>query len=521
MADDAKATCIAGCCIFLLLFAFISLITLFCSIHTIGPERQVIIHNLNGRVCHNGPQTIVLSPFREKEWRDAVKIAPLDYSLITHSLTGIPRHENGPQMFFLQPYEVLVSSQAKVLLKFDEYIKYVDRLTGQERVLNGPQLVVPLPEEVSADGVQLMAFLNRQTAVLVLNKNTGGQRLMESGTGDRNVFAPGPYEEILEQRSLIRIGPHEAVIVRDALGAMTIHNGSDTGDSSTAGAGKSFFLMPYTEIFEMRWSLYDRPGISNSGDTHVVTVVDLRSRKIFFQYRVATSDNVAMTIEGTIFWRVVRLDRMIATTADPEGDVWHHSRSALISAVSANSLSQFMRNFNGIAHNASMAQEHDGFHSDRGLEVVSLEVTGYQPVDEETRQTLQEVIRETTNRINRLQAQESENEVQEAALNASIVLEARRRELIETEAENQKLRALNAGQAEGMQLAASASAFMNGLNQTIPDIDSRIALYNLHNHMRAKATNMAHLASGGGTLFLTPADMNLRLQMPAPSSEER
>ena len=40
-----------------------------------------------------------------------------------------------------------------------------------------------------------------------------------------------------------------------------------------------------------------------------------------------------------------------------------------------------------------------------------LQVTGYQCVDAKTAEILQEIIRETTNRINRMQKQESENDV--------------------------------------------------------------------------------------------------------------
>merc|ERR1740138_1328007 len=117
---------------------------------------------------------------------------------------------------------------------------------------------------------------------------------------------------------------------------------------------------------------------------------------------------------------------MVNFTADPCGDVWHHARSALISAVSKVTLATFMTSFNSIVAQSFQDQAGDGFYNDRGLEVHSMEVTKYDCVDEETAATLQAIIEETTNRINRLQAQRSENDVKAAKLEADINLEEQR-----------------------------------------------------------------------------------------------
>ncbi len=51
------------------------------------------------------------------------------------------------------------------------------------------------------------------------------------------------------------------------------------------------------------------------------------------------------------------------------------------------------------------------FYRDRGMEIKSVEVRSVQCKDAATQRILQEIIQEHTNRINRLQQQESENEV--------------------------------------------------------------------------------------------------------------
>merc|ERR1719486_757510 len=140
-------------------------------------------------------------------------------------------------------------------------------------------------------------------------------------------------------------------------------------------------------------------------------MIDLRTRKMFFSYEVPTSDNVKLKLDGTLFWRVVDVAKMIRETGDPEGDVWHHSRSALIQAVSKITLQNFMASFSNITTDAYQLQAADGFYTERGVELQSMELIRFESVDASTTAILQQIIQETINRINRLQVQESENEV--------------------------------------------------------------------------------------------------------------
>merc|ERR1740123_791398 len=114
----------------------------------------------------------------------------------------------------------------------------------------------------------------------------------------------------------------------------------------------------------MTWSSYGRPSTQNNGQSPTqdsskvaVTKIDMRARKMFFAYEVRTSDNVKLSLEGTIFWQVKDVTIMVSRTADPEGDVWHHARSALIQSVSKSTLDQFMSGFNNITSQAFAAQE--------------------------------------------------------------------------------------------------------------------------------------------------------------------
>merc|ERR1712070_788148 len=244
-----------------------------------------------------------------------------------------------------------------------------------------------------------------------------------------------------------------------------------------------------------------------------VTKIDMRARMMFFTYEVRTSDNVKLRLDGNIFWRVKNVTSMIHATSDPEGEVWQHARSALIQGVSKTTLSFFMANFNNISMEAFAAQAADGFYAERGVEMISMEVTRFEPVDARTAEVLQEIIQETTNRINRLQAQESENDVLAAKLAADIQMERQRTQLIETQSKNQQLQAQMQGESGGMKRAQGAKAFIDGLSASVPNVSKRVELYELHEHLESSRANTYNLASGKATLFLTPQDLKLKLNM--------
>merc|ERR1712226_1456345 len=134
----------------------------------------------------------------------------------------------------------------------------------------------------------------------------------------------------------------------------------------------------------------------------------------------------------------------------------------------------------GITQEAYTAQAFDEFYNERGVELKSMELTKFDCVDAKTSQILQQIIQETTNRINQLQAQESENEVKAAKLRADINIENQRKELIQAQAENARLEAEMVGQSDGTKLVQRAATFISGLETALPEVGSRVELYKLH-----------------------------------------
>merc|ERR1712216_32734 len=91
------------------------------------------------------------------------------------------------------------------------------------------------------------------------------------------------------------------------------------------------------------------------------------------------------------------------------GDMVYHIRSKFIHQAAQVTLKVFMETLHVISKH--ILDEDIEFYATRGIKVHSLEVTRYQCADKSTAAILEQIIQETTNRMNRLSQAESENEV--------------------------------------------------------------------------------------------------------------
>merc|ERR1719343_245410 len=183
-----------------------------------------------------------------------------------------------------------------------------------------------------------------------------------------------------------------------------------------------------------------------------VAKIDVRKLYAFFRYNVRTSDKVEFTLEGTISWEEVDVPRMFGQTPDPKGDVWYHVRQRLIRAVSRVTLEQFMDTFSDLT---AKALENDTYYEARGVLVHEVSVIRYECANPSDGEVLQQIIQETTKRMNQLTAQNSKNDVQRASMQGDIELEQQRKELLEIKAANDKVNAVASGEADGLKLAAT------------------------------------------------------------------
>merc|ERR1719389_1646261 len=193
---------------------------------------------------------------------------------------------------------------------------------------------------------------------------------------------------------------------------------------------------------------------------------------------------------------------MIRMTGDTTGDICNHARSRFIALVSKVTLKVFMESFNQIA--AQAQAKDDDFYSKRGCEIHTLEVTRYQCADESTAAILEQIIQETTNRMNRLSQQESENEVHLFRIKGDIEEERATGELLEVRQKNTNKAASMEGAAE----AERVRTFLKDLEDQVPELQTRVQLWNV----LRKGDALGALSKGSARLYFTPQDVSLSIE---------
>jgi len=465
-------------------------------------------------------------PYEEiLEVRKATVLKQQEFAVVKDSMNGLYRHAHGPTLLHLEAYEEVVRVTLKVVLHKFEYIRLVDELSGIERVVEGPAVLVPEPTEVSVKDnqqskihhelVQHAILIDKDHAVLVLNQATGQKRLVTF----EGMWIPAPYETFVEKRQLTRVMPNEAVIVRDFEGHFSVYDGT------AGGAGTAFFLPARSQKVSMTWSVYGMPD--NDGKATVshasMDKIDMRIQRTFFSYIVRTNDNVQLTLMGTIFWRVENVTSMILGTSDPSGDVWHHCRSSFMQAVTNTSFDSFMGTFNRLAKDAYQRDVADGFYAERGVALLSMEVTRFEAVDQETKATLRSINEETTKQITLLKKQEGENAVRAAKMRSDIALaeeqtsaelnlEGHKTSLIRTRTGNNLLQKKADAEGDAQPFAQHARSFISALNETGVSVPNSMVLYQALQEAEHHNTDTHNLASGQATLFLSSEDMKLNIR---------
>jgi regulator of protease activity HflC (stomatin/prohibitin superfamily) len=328
--------------------------------------------------------------------------------------------------------------------------------------------------------------IDEHTAVLVRNTSDGSLRLVTKN----QVFFPAANEEIEEVRRRILLENHESVIIKDKDGKYNIISGSEIDHS--------FFLQPYEELLTLNWS----SGINKVNRALQITHIDSRPKFMWYEFGVRTKDNVELILGVTFFWQIENVEKMIRTTDDAPGDICSHARSMIIQSVSKSPLETFLDHFNDVVREA-IINESDPFYQQRGVRIHSVEVRSVSCKEASTQQILQEIIQETTNRLNRLQKQQSENEVRLNEVKGNIDIERQKGELIEFQREN----ALKEAEMSGESEAVKVGRFFDKLEGSIPEKD-RLEIFNT----LKKVEYIEKLGSSKASMFFTPNDVDLRIE---------
>jgi len=452
-------------------------------------------------VMVKGPCVWFPKPFdRPSQKHTAIPLQDDEYMLLKDSASGQRWIQRGKDLVFLEPtWKILGSSRGDtgikkaLVLKVDEYIRLLDVSTGKVTVHRGERKVFPGPDDEVLDGGKQKAVkIDDEHAVLVRDTGSGQLRLVT----EKQLFVPGANEVIEEVRDLIRLAEHEAMIIKDKDGAFQYYYGSSA--KRAPDQPQAFFLPPYAEIQKIWWSRGPRRERKDVSFERF----DVRPHFMKFEFNCRTSDNVELILEGVIFWELVDLPAMFTHTGDTSGDMVYHIRSQFILHVARVTLKLFMDTVHDIAK--TVVAEDTEFYTKRGIKVHSLEVTRYQCANGSTAEILEQIIQETTNRMNRLSQAESENEVnlfrtegqvQQAKLNSEL-LELQRKE---AQAE---------AHVTGLSEADRVATFLKGLENEVPALDDRIKIW----QVLRKTEALSVVSQGSANLYFTPNDVDLSIE---------
>lgn len=477
----------------------------------------------------DGPSQMRLGPYDvvHKEKTKAITLEANEYIRLVDDITGKIRLETGEKLVYPGPTEKFLEAGKKrgVAIDPETAVLVRSRKTGDLRLHTKHGMYFPSIDDDIVKVQKLITLAEYQTMII---KDRFGQYHFVSGAIQA--------QPMLEQTNVERkrdFDKHENIESKmtdnnkDALDATSCASKmkdivlgesiSERGficqnkssnflqlnrSSNGQDGGVSFFLPPYCQIVELVWSSGVKKEKKHGKGTKK-TVFDSRPWYMNYEFVVRTSDNVELLLSVSFFWSLENIAFMIRNTDDAPGDICHHARSEIIQAVSKVTLKQFMENFNVIVHK-TILESNDPFYEERGSKIHSVEVRSFECLDKKIDGVLQEIIKESTDRINRLQLVESENEVALEKMKGRIEEEKIKGQLIDVKNEHQRKEALIDGEAEAERVAA----FIKGLN----GVCSEEQAIRIFNELR-KAEVMTQLANSDAHLYFTPAECDLRLGM--------
>merc|ERR1719231_1836834 len=97
------------------------------------------------------------------------------------------------------------------------------------------------------------------------------------------------------------------MVVVNATGALGFYYGDDEkrGDKPRA-----FFIPPHHSVYSLTWSR----GRRRERRDLSIDRLDLRPQFMSFEFNTRTADNVELVLEGTFFWQIVDVERMVSMT---------------------------------------------------------------------------------------------------------------------------------------------------------------------------------------------------------------
>merc|ERR1711959_50586 len=157
---------------------------------------------------------------------------------------------------------------------------------------------------------------------------------------------------------------------------------------------------------------------------------------------------------------------------------------------------------------------HDPFYLSRGVDLISVEVLQFNCSNPETDLTLQEIIKETADRLKKQEFQRGENEVAMSKMGGDIELEKKNKELIEIKKSHMIIESKIEGQAEAQKVRAYMEE-LTGNDHVTLDANKAVEMFT----MIRKMDSIKMLSEGKSTMYITPDDVNLSIGHLYPSQD--
>merc|ERR1712137_36721 len=302
-------------------------------------------------------------------------------------------------------------------------------------------------------------------------------------------------EALVAVQNLIKLSDNEAIVVKDKEGVFHYFYGDDK--KRAADQSRSFFLPPYSEIVSTRWS----SGARREKRDLEVKYFNFRPHLMRMEINCRTADHVELIVEGVIAWDIADLPTMFCTTADPPGDIWYHVRSQFVRQVARVTLKVFMDELHEIAKKVIADQS---FFTARGVRVTALEIGSYNCADRSTSEILEQIIQETTSRMNRLSQAEGENEVNIFRTQGQTEQTRLNDDLLQIQHKQTQSEACVGGKAE----AEHVASFLETLSAHVPSLEERIQMW----QVLRKTDALSVVSKGDASIYFTPNDVSLAIE---------
>ena len=414
-----------------------------------------------------------------------VNLNNTEYIYVTHTNEGHIDIIEGPTVFCPGPYDEISHIKKKIALTNRQYVKIVDKNTGIIRTVPGPATITLKQYEEKRGDVEDAHEINALNAVYVLNTDSGTYELITN----QGMFFPKATQEIIEVRNKIRLEQNEVMVLIDKDGQYIFKKGDDET--------RSFFLPPYCKILEQEWSTDIE---KKKGSVKKVQRFDLRPIIMDFEFLIRTRDNVEIILKLNIYWKIRDVSTMVSATHDVPGDICNHVQSQILSEISRVHMQEFMESFNEVVQKA--IGKEDDFYSQRGVEVIRVEITGRRCKDPKTEENFQEIIKKKTDRIKNLEQQASQNEVRVAEIEGQIKAEQLTGELVNVKRAYQRKEAEQIGESEG----ARAKHFIDALPDNLTK-EQKLAIYFDEQNTKRVGT----ISKSGANIYLTQKELDIKM----------